>query len=125
MATKKKVKKEEEKEPKKTAKPKTSLKEVKQTAQKAEIKAIITDANGNETEITKPFGDDIVVMENMANVGFSYGETINTGNYSSAKYQVSLHVPCYIEDIKKYFKGARKKVMEWSEEIKSEIESQI
>lgn len=122
MAGKKKVKKEEKKDVKKklqaTVKPKS-------TKQQAELKAIITDPHGNVTELTKPFGEDIVVMENMANVGYSYGETINLGNYSSAKFQVSLHVPCYMDDMNKYFPAAKKKVMAWSEEIKKEIEKEI
>lgn len=122
MAGKKKVaKKKETKEKKKTqvaTKPKS-------TKQQAELKAIITDPQGNVTEMTKPFGEDIVVMENMANVGYSYGETINLGNYSSAKFQVSLHVPCYMEEMNKYFPAAKKKVMAWSEAIKKEIEKEI
>lgn len=123
MAGKKKdLKKKEKKEVKKktqvATKPKTTI-------QKAELKATITDPKGNVTEMTKPFGEDIVVMENMANVGFSYGETINLGNYSSAKFQVSLHVPCYMDDMNKYFPAAKKKVMSWSEDIKKEIEKEI
>lgn len=109
----------------KATKKKASLKAVKKTKQSVELKATITDHSGETKEFTKKFGDDIVVMENMANVGFSYGETINTGNYQSAKFQVSLHVPCDTEDMNKYFPAAKKKVLEWSTEIKSEIESQI
>ena len=116
--------KEKGKKAKPKAKPKTA-KVVKKTEQEVKMVATITDKAGNVSEFTKPFGENIIIMENMANVGFSYAETINIGDYNNVKFQASLHVPCDIDDISPYFKGARKKVMAWAEEIKADIESQI
>lgn len=90
-----------------------------------ELKASITDEKGNVSEFTKPFGEDIVIMENMCNVGLSTGETINTGDYNNRKFQVSLHVPCHTSEMNAIFKAVTKKVNLWADEIKSEIESDI
>lgn len=35
----------------------------------------------------------------VAKVRRGYGLTINLGNYESARFDVSLEVPCYIEDV--------------------------
>lgn len=104
---------------------KKSMKKATQTTQKLELKASITDEKGNVSEFTKPFGEDIVIMENMCNVGLSTGETINTGDYNNRKFQVSLHVPCHTSEMNAIFKAVTKKVNAWADEIKSEIESDI
>lgn len=104
---------------------KKTMRKAKEVTQKLELKASITDEKGNVSEFTKPFGDNIVVMENMCNVGLSVGETINTGNYNNRKFQVSLHVPCHTSEMGGIFKAITKKVNAWAEEIKSEIESEI
>ena len=109
----------------KASKKKTSLKKATKTTQKLELKASITDEKGNVSEFTKPFGEDIVIMENMCNVGLSTGETINTGDYNNRKFQVSLHVPCHTSEMNAIFKAVTKKVNAWADEIKSEIESDI
>lgn len=106
-------------------KKKKILKKPTQATQKLELKASITDEKGNVSEFTKPFGEDIVIMENMCNVGLSTGETINTGDYNNRKFQVSLHVPCHTSEMNAIFKAVTKKVNVWAEEIKSEIESDI
>ena len=109
----------------KTTKKKSALKPVKETTQEINMQATIIDAEGKVTELTKPFGEKIVVIEQMANVGLSVGETINTGNYSSMKYQVSLHVPCYAEEMNAVYKGIKKKLAVWAKELKTDIEAQI
>lgn len=125
MTVKTKAKKKaKNKTPKAKAKKKTMKKPVKIT-QKIELKASISDEKGNVSEFTKPFGEDIVIMENMCNVGLSTGETINTGDYNNRKFQVSLHVPCHTSEMNAVFKAVTKKVSEWADTIKSEIESDI
>ena len=113
------------KAPKAKAVKKKSMKKSTKTTQKVELKASITDEKGNVSEFTKPFGEEIVIMENMCNVGLSVGETINTGDYNNRKFQVSLHVPCHTSEMNAIFKAVGKKVSEWADEIKSEIESDI
>lgn len=124
-APKAKAKKSKSTAPKAKAPKKKSMKKATKTTQKLELKASITDEQGNVSEVTKPFGEDIVIMENMCNVGLSVGETINTGDYNNRKFQVSLHVPCHTSEMNAIFKAVTKKVDEWADEIKSEIESGI
>ena len=124
MTVKVKAKKKKAKGKVKASKKKIMKKAVKIT-QKVELKASISDEKGNVSEFTKPFGEDIVIMENMCNVGLSVGETINTGDYNNRKFQVSLHVPCHTSEMNSVFKAITKKVGEWGDAIKSEIESDI
>lgn len=57
-----------------------------------------------------------------AEVGISYGLTLNLGNFESARLDVSLKVPCYKEEIEEVFVKAEAfvtgKVKAESEEIK-------
>jgi hypothetical protein len=55
-------------------------------------------SDGTHTE-----SEEIVTEEKFtkptANVGVSAGFTRNTGNYCSVRVQISLNLPCYIEEI--------------------------
>lgn len=116
MATKKKV-------AKKTATKKLQVK--KQTTQQVKMKAIITDEKGIETVVEKVDGPPVVIVEQMCNVGYSIAETINLGNYSNKKYMVSLHVPCYPDEVIKTQKAVVKRVDIWADELKDDIEKGI
>ncbi len=47
-----------------------------------------------------------------AEVGFSIGSTLNMGNYESAKVEVTVRVPCYLEELKPAY--------EWTKEFATE-----
>lgn len=52
-------------------------------------------------------------------VGCTYGLTINTGNYNSARVEVTLRLPCYVEEVSEAYEVAKK----WVEErVRSEVD---
>ena len=56
----------------------------------------------HETEI----GEPEVFKTEVARVGVTYGATVNMGNYNSARVDVHVSVPCYVEDLDKAHKFA-------------------
>lgn len=55
-------------------------------------KVSVTDENGKEQETTEVV-DEMIVDENMANVGVKVGTTKNLGDYNSLRVDVSLYMP--------------------------------
>ncbi|NOQ30171.1 MAG: hypothetical protein GQ570_03515 [Helicobacteraceae bacterium] len=53
----------------------------------------------SESSTEEAVGDPKGYSEPTCNVGVSVGVTRNMGNYNSVKVQVSLNMPCYIEEI--------------------------
>ena len=58
-------------------------------------------SNGNEVALTKAHETAEVVefKTKPAAVRRSFGVTLNQGNYESARIDVSVEVPCYLEDL--------------------------
>lgn len=56
---------------------------------------------------TETVGPHVLFSEPTCNVGVRAGLTIPMGNYSSARVEVSLNVPCLDENIDKAFDFAR------------------
>jgi hypothetical protein len=56
-----------------------------------------------------------------AEVAFEAGGTINLGNYESARFMVSIRVPCYREDVDAAFQTAKAWVEKRAEAEVNEI----
>ena len=74
-----------------------------------------------ESEVKHPEGgvekqeeviSEVVYDQPTCNVGLSMGGTINVGNYNSVKVHVSLHVPCYPQEVDTVFDIVKAKVDE-------------
>lgn len=69
-----------------------------------------------EVTKTEPFKDENTVSETIkvrpfvtepANVSMKSGVTINLGNYQSARVDIMISVPCYVEEIDEVFNKIR------------------
>lgn len=58
-------------------------------------------SNGDEVALTKTCetGEVVEFKTKPASVRRSFGVTLNQGNYESARIDVSVEVPCYLEDL--------------------------
>ena len=73
-------------------------------------KAIIVVVNsryvrkGEEDEVFKDTSEVVAVHEfttRPAVIKRNYGMTVSLGNYESARFDVGIEVPCYLEDVEK------------------------
>ena len=78
--------------------------------------------NGAETEETELVGDPKLFQQPPCNVGVKVGATINTGNYSSMRFDVTLNVPCTHDEIDSVFEFAKTWCDSKAEVIINEIE---
>jgi len=95
----------------------------------AEAKVSIENPHGGIKEEV----EEVIPMQKLdkdkgiSNVGVSFGYTKNMGNYESMKIQVSLHVPCYVEEIDTIFDFAKEwvdeKMTSILEDVSEELES--
>lgn len=60
-------------------------------------------------------------ISEAAEVGLSRGLTINLGNYESVRLDVSIKVPCYLEEAREAFEFARRFTEERLEEEKAMV----
>ncbi|QHJ74568.1 hypothetical protein VH22019_00004 [Vibrio phage VH2_2019] len=67
-----------------------------------------------EQEFTQP----------TANVGYSAGVTRNLGDFNSMKIQVSLHLPCYVNEVHPTFDFAREFVDDKLNDILAEYDEE-
>ena len=68
---------------------------------------------------------EIVYTQPTCNVGFAMGFTKNLGNYESMRVDVSLHIPCYPDEIGEIFEKAKQWVDDKLTETKAEIEKDL
>ncbi len=52
-----------------------------------------------ETEATVEALEVSLFMTHPARVGAGFARTVNLGNYESARIEISLEMPCYVEEI--------------------------
>jgi len=57
----------------------------------------ITDSHGGETKSQVKLGK-VVEAPVMANVGVRCSRTVNLGDYNSVKIEVSLYIPCPVDE---------------------------
>lgn len=73
---------------------------------KAHLSKELTGGSGKtekEYPLPNPHGQKVVPANDLATVAVSMGQTINTGNYSSAKLGVIITMPCNVADIDETF----------------------
>ena len=63
----------------------------------------------------RPFGTD------PAHIVVKLGRTINLGNYESARVDVSIDIPCYVEEVKQVYSD----VMEYAQGLLAEEVTKI
>lgn len=104
---------------------KLSLKEVGESSKKIEghqVQAVLkaqTEKGIKEKHMV--IGDPVKMEAPVASVSISMTQTINTGNYSSAKVGVILTMPCQTKEIDVVFDFAKK----WAEEKMSLMVEEI
>jgi len=76
----------------------------------------------SETESNEEVGESQLYNQPTCNVGVSVGVTKNTGNFNSLKIQVSLHMPCYVEEIDPVYEYTKEWVDNKMDAIVAEIE---
>jgi len=88
-------------------------------------KTIGKHCSGKEAASTEE--EDIIAVHRFhtapAEVEVSVGLTINTGNYNTARIQVSVRIPCYKEEIDEAYVFAQKWVEERVQREKSMIDN--
>ena len=80
----------------------------------------VKDQNGTVTNDEENLGD-VEGTGPMAEVGFSAGMTLSTGPYESARVDVSIKVPCPVEEIDQVYSFAN----DWVDTRLGEIVAQI
>lgn len=84
---------------------------------------------------TKSRGEEVVAMDEtiveptatspnraLARVGFSSGMTLNLGNYESARLEVSISMPCNVDEVDETFEFCKRFVEEKGEALLTENE---
>jgi hypothetical protein len=71
---------------------------------------------GSETDVQEVV-DEKMFKDPPCNVGVSVGFTRNMGNYESMKFQVSINIPCAMEDVDEAYIAGK----EWVEERVNKI----
>lgn len=88
--------------PGKTVKPEKAEPQLSKIGVEKKVKAkkykatgkTVAQTTGAVEATTEEVIKEILSINEMATVGVMLGQTINLGNYSSCKLQVSLHLPC-------------------------------
>lgn len=78
---------------------------------------------GQEIKETKETVGEVLVSQEVANVGLTVAFTKNLGDYNSAKIQVSLHLPCEPEpDV---INAAFEQITEWCDTKLSKLVNEL
>ena len=72
--------------------------------------------NSSETDPT------VSMSEPLARVTIGMGRTINTGNYSSAKFDISVSLPCKVSELEETYQKAKEFCEQKGEQILKENE---
>lgn len=90
---------------------KTAAPTVDQEKKQVVMESSTTYPDGSVAESTEVL-DEPVYTQPTCNAGMSIGVTRNVGNYESVKIQVSLHAPCYPQEVDEVFDGIEEKLDE-------------
>ena len=91
------------------------------TVAQGDANVTVKHPDGHEHQETMQVGDPKVFDGEPCMVGLSVGATINTGDYSSMRFEVSLRMPCSENDID----GTYAHVKEWCDTKAEELADQI
>lgn len=86
-----------------------------------EVKVTVSETKFNQTSEEKQLIQIRPFATDPAHICVKLGRTINLGNYESAKIDVSVDVPCYVEECQRVYK----EVMDFVQERLTEEVSKV
>lgn len=90
-------------------------------------KATVTKKNtktGTEEFSQEQVGEPKVLEGPTCNVGVDAAMTINLGDYNSVRIGVSLHLPCYHQEIDEVFEFSKQWVDEKMQKLRAEVDGE-
>lgn len=92
-----------------------------QMVEQAHGEVVVQPKDGAETIATEKVGEELTFDAPPCRVGFKAGMTINTGNYSSVRFDVSIEIPCDAVEVDDVYEFAKNWVDNRAEEVVDEI----
>lgn len=95
----------------------TKPKKVKSAAVKASVSKKLADGSVQDAESV----EYVQVVDPVCTVQMNAGQTVNTGNYSSVKFGVSLSMPCQPKEVESVYQFVKNWVDTKMQELQSEV----